>query len=104
MALTTNTEVGPATPAKGFQEKKTCRETIMPKRWVQQGFESVDSPQYIEKFLDEIISVCKKYDISISHEDGHGGFILEKFDEYNEQWLRNSAMDKSLIVLGVLDT
>jgi hypothetical protein len=47
----------------------------------------------ILQFLDEIEKVCKKYNISISHEDGHGAFILEEYDEFNFRWLRKSQID-----------
>ena len=28
--------------------------------------------------------------LSLSHEDSHGAFIIEKYDEYNIKWLKNS--------------
>lgn len=42
-------------------------------------------------FLKEIDYVCKKHDFSISHEDQHGGFIIERYDKGNIEWL-NFAM------------
>lgn len=38
-------------------------------------------------FLNDIVGVCKKHKLSISHEDGQGGFIIEDFKEVNIQWL-----------------
>lgn len=35
----------------------------------------------------------KKYNLSISHEDGHGAFIIEKYDEYNIKWLRDCLLN-----------
>lgn len=56
------------------------------KHWVEH--EEIDLPS--EKFFDEIVSVCKKYGLSISHEDGHGAFEIEPFDENNIDWLRGA--------------
>ena len=44
-------------------------------------------------FFDEIESVCKKHNISISHEDGHGAFMLEEYDELYTKWLRGAYRD-----------
>jgi len=30
----------------------------------------------VELFLDEIYAICKKYNLSLSHEDCQGGFII----------------------------
>ena len=40
------------------------------------------------KFLNELDELCIKYDISISHQDCQGAFILETYDEDNIEWLR----------------
>jgi len=44
----------------------------------------------IDTFLKEIETVCKKHNLSISHEDGHGAFQVEKFDKDNIEWLMNA--------------
>lgn len=44
------------------------------------------------RFLQEVTDLCKKYKISISHEDTHGNFILENYDEYLMDWF-NDAKD-----------
>ena len=41
-----------------------------------------------ETFFDEIEAVCKKYGLSISHEDGWGAFEIVPFDEECIEWLR----------------
>lgn len=46
----------------------------------------------VEEFLKEIEEVCRKYNMSISHEDGHGAFIIEKFDEFNIKWLKEAQI------------
>lgn len=43
-----------------------------------------------QKFMSEIAAVCRKYNLSIAHEDGHGAFIVEKFSETNLYWLMNA--------------
>jgi hypothetical protein len=46
----------------------------------------------VEEFLQEIEEVCRKHNMSISHEDGHGAFIIEKFDEFNIKWLKEAQI------------
>lgn len=38
-------------------------------------------------FLNDIVEVYKKHQLSLSHEDSHGGFIVEKYDPSNVDWL-----------------
>ena len=47
----------------------------------------------VEGFLKEIIDVYKKYNISIGHEDCQGAFILEPYDEYDVNWLKECSVD-----------
>lgn len=47
----------------------------------------------IENFLKEYEELCKKYNISLSHEDGHGNFIIEKYHQSNIEWVKNSICD-----------
>jgi len=37
----------------------------------------------VDEFLAEIAEVCKKYNLSISPEDRHSGFIIEPYDKRN---------------------
>lgn len=50
----------------------------------------------VDKFLDEIIEVCKKHNMSISHEDFQGSFLIENFDKDNINWLYNAAINYSI--------
>lgn len=43
----------------------------------------MDAPFHIRSFYKELIALYKKYDLSISHEDSHGGFIIENYNENN---------------------
>lgn len=49
-----------------------------------------DRSDKVKAFLSEIEEVCKRHGLSISHEDGHGSFIIEKFDPYNISWLNDA--------------
>jgi hypothetical protein len=44
----------------------------------------------VNEFLEEIINVCKKYKLSISHEDTHGSFIIEDYSEKNIKQLQQA--------------
>lgn len=44
----------------------------------------------IKKFLEDIKQVCIKHNLSISHEDCHGAFLIERYDERNIEWLFNA--------------
>jgi hypothetical protein len=45
------------------------------------------TPKEIMDFINDIEEVCKKHSLSISHEDGHGSFIIEEYKESNIKWL-----------------
>jgi len=51
----------------------------------------------VEEFLQEIEEVCRKHNMSISHEDGHGAFIIEKFDEFNIKWLKEAQIAEYVV-------
>ena len=47
----------------------------------------------ISDFLKEIEEVCSRYNLSIAHEDCHGGFIIEKYSKDNIQWLKYASIE-----------
>ena len=50
----------------------------------------------IDTFLSEIHEVCKKHGMCIKHEDGHGGFIIERYDGPESfAWLNNAMIGKT---------
>lgn len=63
------------------------------KSWDLNKHKDIKTPVSVIKFLNEIDNICKKYNFSISHEDSHGGFILEKYNEYNINWLKDCMLD-----------
>jgi len=54
---------------------------------------NVPSPPEVEAFLTDIFAVCRKHQLSIAHEDGHGAFLIEEFKEYNLEWLDEAALN-----------
>lgn len=61
--------------------------------WDINKHKDIKTPESVIKFLNEIDNICKKYNFSISHEDSHGGFILEKYNDYNIKWLKDCMLD-----------
>lgn len=47
-----------------------------------------------EEFISDIKKVCQKHNRSISHEDGHGAFIIEEYDEFNIDWLAEALLSE----------
>ena len=45
----------------------------------------------VDVFLAEIIEVCRKHGMSISHEDGHGAFEVVRFNDADSDWLMCAA-------------
>jgi len=53
----------------------------------------IETPEELTNFFNEIEAVCKKYNLSISHEDTHGGFEIKRYNLENIQWLKNASKD-----------
>lgn len=62
------------------------------KRWNIQKAESVENAK-IDAFLRDIEEVCSKHSLTIGHEDGHGAFLVQGFDQHNIDWLREAHDD-----------
>jgi hypothetical protein len=50
----------------------------------------VEMPAEMEAFLREIAEVSKKHGLSIGHEDRHGAFEIDPYDEDNVDWLMHA--------------
>ncbi len=46
--------------------------------------------------MREIAKVCKEHGFSLSHEDTHGAFVVEKYEEGNIQWLMDAMIGESV--------
>jgi hypothetical protein len=46
------------------------------------------------EFKEEVCDLCRKYGVSISHEDCQGGFIIEPYSKQKEEWFMD-AEDKA---------
>lgn len=46
-----------------------------------------------KSFIDEIDTVCKKYNKSIGHEDSQGAFIIEEYKQENISWLSSCYLN-----------
>lgn len=50
-----------------------------------------ETPKEMIDFFNEIEEVCKKHNLSITHEDPYGGFVVEIYKESNIEWLREAS-------------
>lgn len=48
------------------------------------------SDSQVKRFLEEIEEVSRKHNLVIGHEDSHGAFLVEDFDERNIRWLKDA--------------
>lgn len=49
-----------------------------------------------KKFIEDILNVYRKHNLSISHEDAHGAFLIVELEgnEDNIDWLENADYGK----------
>ena len=57
------------------------------KIWNNRKGDFIKYPEDMLNFLKDVEIVCKKHKMTISHEDGHGAFEIEGYDEFNLEWL-----------------
>jgi len=50
-----------------------------------------DRSENVINFLNEVIRLSKKYNLSITHEDFHGGFEIRSYDEAYSDWLKQAV-------------
>lgn len=58
---------------------------------IEEDYKKVEMPESMVKFLKDVDEVCKKHNLSISHEDGHGAFLIERYNKNNIEWLFNAC-------------
>jgi hypothetical protein len=57
------------------------------RRW--NGREHVENLK-VDNFIADILSVYRKHNMSISHEDEHGAFVIQPISDINIEWLENA--------------
>lgn len=64
-------------------------------RWIYgtEGNGTFQQHDQAEAFLKDLQDVCRNHNLSLAHEDGHGAFIVEAFNEENLSWLNNAHVD-----------
>jgi FAD/FMN-containing dehydrogenase len=60
---------------------------MLDKMWDTKNGKFIERIKRVDDFFDEVEAVCKKYGYSISHEDYHGAFVIQKFEQDNIEWL-----------------
>ena len=82
-----------------FLVSRCGKETV--KHW--DGSDEVEMLR-VDAFIEDVVAVCRKHGMSISHEDGHGAFEIKDYDESCSDWLRcahvrgveaNSILDRN---------
>lgn len=56
----------------------------------------MDTPFHVKCFYKELIALYKKYNLSISHEDSQGSFIIENYNENNVDWIMDANIKASV--------
>ena len=59
--------------------------------WDRTIGEMREMPKEMKDFLEHIKLVCQIHNLSISHEDYNGIFLIEKYDEGNIEWLFDAS-------------
>lgn len=47
----------------------------------------------VDDFIDDLLDVYKKHNMSLGHEDTHGGFIINEDCECNREWVGCASVD-----------
>ena len=63
------------------------------KSWNYKTSEFIETPEKQIKFMEELEALYKKYDLSIAHEDQGGGFIIEKYSDFNMEWMKEATVN-----------
>jgi hypothetical protein len=45
-----------------------------------------------KEFIEDIIKLYEKYNLSIAHEDTQGAFIITGYSEENVKWMRDAIV------------
>jgi hypothetical protein len=62
------------------------------KRWDKIQGARVESPQKVEDFIAAYDELCRVHGLTLSHEDGHGCFIIENLSERNLDRVKDARL------------
>ena len=65
------------------------------KRWHDLTSERKENEK-VDLFLKELFELYEKHNMSISHEDCHGGFEIDALDDYNQEWIKEASVTRKL--------
>ena len=63
------------------------------KSWNYKTSEFIETPEKLIEFMQELEALYKKYDLSISHQDSQGAFIIEKYSDFNMDWMKEATVN-----------
>ena len=63
----------------------------MNKTWDKIERRFISTPDKMKSFFNDVEKLCRRYDLSIAHEDGNGGFLIEEYSQQNIEWLRDAS-------------
>ena len=64
-------------------------------RWHNNSDKHIENEK-VDAFLKELFELYEKHNMSISHEDYHGGFEIDINDEHNVNWMKAAAVTEKL--------
>lgn len=53
----------------------------------------MNTPFYVKCFYEDLVALYKKYNLSISHENEYGSFIIENYSDDNVNWIMNAKIE-----------
>jgi hypothetical protein len=65
----------------------------MTERWSMFTNTFAKENKEIDLFIQEILALCKKHGFSIAHEDTHGSFVIEKYNDYDSEWFEAAMIN-----------
>ena len=51
-----------------------------------------------KEFINDLIEVYKKHNLSLSHEDTQGGFLIEDISDWNINWLMEARRKRVKVI------
>jgi hypothetical protein len=49
--------------------------------------------EHVDEFLNQVLLLCKRYNLSISHEDANGAFRIVPYSDDLAEWLREARIE-----------